>query len=96
MKNMKHWVDIYPHIITASMITKENEMIDWKIGQYPLRDKYNVGALRKAGYKYVEKMYIANNSNQHNKAFNLAASWMKGYGVQVDPFRASCPWDTKF
>lgn len=68
---MAHWCDTWPHIIVASVILKDNKIKLWKVGEYSLKDKYNIEALMKEHpeYSYQEKEWTVYNDLGHNKVF---------------------------
>lgn len=84
---MAHWCDTYPHIIMASVILKDNKIKLWKVGQNPLKDKYNIDALIKSHpeYSYQEKEWTVFNDLGHNKVFDEhSKNWFKQWKLHED------------
>lgn len=88
---MPHWCDTWPHKIVCSVILKENKIMLWKVGQYPLKDKYNISGLieEHPEYSYQEKEWTVFNDLGHNKVFNEhSLNWMKQW--EVHPKHLGC------
>jgi len=83
---MKSWVEIYPHYIYASVLLKDNKIINWKIGKEKWENPLEVTRIINVPYvsqdhedeHLVSTYWIAENSKDHTKIFdNLAKEWLK-------------------
>lgn len=84
---MAHWCDTCPHVIVASVILKDNKIKIWKVGQNPLKEKYNIDVLVKEHpeYSYQEKEWIVFNDLGHNKVFDEhSKDWFKQWELHED------------
>jgi hypothetical protein len=91
---MAHWLDTFPHKICASVILKNNKIKFWKVGENPLKDKYNIPALEKEHpeYSYKEQYFEVNNKFEHNVVFEVeAVEWFRQWDLHED-FKGSSPF----
>lgn len=88
---MAHWVDTYPHNIWASVILKDNKIMDWKIGQNRLNEKYIIP--ENSNYSYEEICYVVDTPEKHDKTFDTdAREWLKQWELH-EGFKGSSPFD---
>lgn len=92
---MAHWSDTCPHVILASVILKDNKIKLWKVGENPLKDKYNIEALVKehTRYSYQEKEWTVFNDLGHKKVFNEhSRNWLKQWELHEE-FKGCSPFE---
>ena len=87
---MAHWVETYPHTVYASVLLKDNKIIDWKIGQRRWTDIFSMTRRFKrpfnlddyAGETVESTEFEVNNSEEHNRVFSeLAREWFKQWEI---------------
>lgn len=96
---MAHWCDSWLHTIVASVILKDNKIMQWKVGQNRLKDKYNIEGLIKAHpeYSFQEKEWDVHNITGHNKVFSkYSKKWFRQWELHEDfvgdsPFEDNLP-----
>lgn len=90
---MAHWVDTYPHTVYASVLLKDNKIINWKIGERKWKHNMDMTRMFKLpfnmdGYEgeTVESIGFEVNSDvEHNKTFSeLAKEWFKQWEVHEE------------
>lgn len=87
---MTHWVDTYPHTIYASVLLRDNKIINWKIGQRKWLDHMDMTRRMKLPYtksdydgETVEsKVWEVNDDHEHSQVFEvLAKEWFKNWDI---------------
>lgn len=84
---MCHWANKYPHKICVSVILKSNKIMNWKIGQFSLKDKYNIDLLieKDPEYSFQEHYFEAKNDKEHNNIFEIISrNWLKRWELHQE------------
>jgi len=92
---MAHWCDTWPHTIVASVILKDNKIKLWKVGENPLKDKYDIKALEAihSEYSYQEKEFAVYDDWEHEKVFNqYSKEWFKQWELHEN-YKGSSPFE---
>lgn len=87
MSLLKHWCETYPHYIWVSVLLKDNKIIDLKVGQHRIIQRYDMNNLIRhyPDYSYAENKYVVYSSEDHNRIFEKdAKQWMKQWGIHKD------------
>lgn len=90
---MAHWVDTYPHTVYASVLLKNNKIINWKIGErkwtHPLdmsrkiKVPFNMDDYKDETVEHTA--FEVNNSKEHNEAFSkLAREWFRQWELHEE------------
>lgn len=84
----KYWLETYPHIIIASAIVDENNVLyEWKVGERSYDDYFI-----HEGYSVKLKMWTVNNNVEHEKVFNsLSKQWFKNFKI-AENFKGCMPY----
>lgn len=86
---MRHWVDTYPHTVTASVLLLDGKIYNWKIGNQNWKDP-GKASMRVADMHYVNegrftvenKYFEVHNRKEHDEVFDiLAKQWFRNWEI---------------
>ncbi|SNR95993.1 hypothetical protein SAMN05446037_1002101 [Anaerovirgula multivorans] len=84
----KHWSDIYPHNVNASVLLLDGKIYNWKIGNQWWEDPAYVKVRlsdyieKKDRFTVKNKAFQVNNDFEHNRIFEHdAKEWFKQFEI---------------
>lgn len=99
MDRYKHWSEVYPHSIFASVLLLDGKIESWKVVDYPKQTPGEFKSYWKLerfkDYTCESKEFICNNDEEHNLAFmKWAPNWFKQWPL-ADDYRGMEPYEAE-